>query len=273
MAKLSGITLALLFAFIIIAVPMPGVKAQETLIWSANVPSTGQPITSPVLEAGIQYHIVATEMFWYNRPANLGADAYYYTTDPSDSWIWGNHFHWPAIPPYRSFLQIDGKDINWGPFSNGDTGHTYSIYLVGKGAAITFRIVDWIDHDYSNNDCHLPVRIYELPREPKCRTIGFWKTHPDEWPVSSLTIGDRTYNKDQLLGILRKANAKDATYMLAAQLIAAKLNDLSDAYTHPAILDADAFLITHPLGSNPRGLDRDYALMLKDALDYFNNGR
>jgi len=50
---------------------------------------------------------------------------------------------------------------------------------------------------------------------------------------------------------------------------------LNGAYS-PSILgtiaNADAFLIGHPLGSNPRGSDRSYALELKDALDNFNNG-
>ncbi|MEM3765645.1 MAG: hypothetical protein QXU46_01305 [Candidatus Bathyarchaeia archaeon] len=60
-------------------------------------------------------------------------------------------------------MQINGEDVNWGDFSNGDTGHAYSIYFIGTGSTITFRIVDWIDEDYTNNECHLPVEIYELP--------------------------------------------------------------------------------------------------------------
>jgi hypothetical protein len=80
----------------------------------------------------------------------------YYTTNPNE-WIWLNHF--PA-PGGHSFLQINGADVDWGPFSNGDTGHTYSIDYIGQGAPITFRIVDWIDQNYANNDCHIPIHIY-----------------------------------------------------------------------------------------------------------------
>lgn len=106
-------------------------------------------------------------------------------------------------------------------------------------------------------------------------TIGYWKNHPEAWPVDYLTIGGTSYNKAQLLIMLRSANAKDATYMLAAQLIAAKLNIANGAdptSISETISKADAFLSTNPYGSNPRGADRSYALGLKDALDFFNNG-
>jgi len=106
-------------------------------------------------------------------------------------------------------------------------------------------------------------------------TVGYWKNHPEAWPVDSLTIGGVTYTQQRLLGILWNAKAKDATSMLAAQLIAAKLN-VANGVDPTSISDtinaADAFLETHPLGSNPRGADREYALMWKDELDYFNNG-
>jgi hypothetical protein len=94
----------------------------------------------------------------------------YYTTG-TQHWDWINHF--PA-PGGHSFLQIDGKDVDWGPFSNGDTGHTYSMYYEGIGAAIKFKLIDWIDGNYTNNYCHLPIEIYELPLETGY-TPGFWK--------------------------------------------------------------------------------------------------
>jgi len=106
-------------------------------------------------------------------------------------------------------------------------------------------------------------------------TIGYWKNHLEAWPVASLTVGDQTYDQTQLLDMLWNANAKDATYMLAAQLVGAKLNvanGVDPSAISGTITEADNFLSTHPLGSNPRNADRDYALTLKDALDDFNNG-
>jgi hypothetical protein len=103
---------------------------------------------------------------------------------------------------------------------------------------------------------------------------GYWKTHPEEWPVSSIIIGGITYNQDAATEILKSANSKDATLQLAAQLIAAKLN-VEYGKTPPvavasAMAAADTFLVTYPPGSNPTGADRAYALELKNTIVTFN---
>jgi hypothetical protein len=171
MEKTTLLKLGLLSGLILLLLPLGSVNAQETFLWGADVPASGAPVTSPVLEAGREYRIVASEMWFYDFPGNLGADAQYYTTDPTSSWHWGNHF--PA-PDGHSFLQIDSQDVSWGPFSNGDTGHTYTIYYTGTGAAITFSLVDWIDGDYTNNHCHLPVEIWEGPPTEIGKSPGYW---------------------------------------------------------------------------------------------------
>lgn len=107
------------------------------------------------------------------------------------------------------------------------------------------------------------------------RTIGYWKNHPRAWPVGSLTIGSVSYTEKQLLNVLKQAKAKDMTIMLAAQLIAAKLNVLSGApISIQGTIDvADTFLLptNHPIGSDPQGTDRTYAESLKNQLDAYNN--
>jgi len=78
------------------------------------------------------------------------------------------------------------------------------------------------------------------------------------------------------------ANAKDATRMLAAQLIAAKLNRLSSCSPcfeyynktidiEEIIEEADSFLESSPLGSDPQEEARQEALQIKDLLDAYNN--
>jgi hypothetical protein len=171
MRKVSAIIALAMFSALLVAVQISSVDATETLIWSASVSSSGAPVTSPILKLGTQYRIVTKEIFWYNLPANLAADAMYYTDSPPN-WNWINHF---SLPDGHSFLQINGMDVNWGPFSNGDTGHTYSIYYIGTGAAITFKITDWMDGDYSNNYCHLPVFIYETAPPESGHSPGYWK--------------------------------------------------------------------------------------------------
>ena len=113
---------------------------------------------------------------------------------------------------------------------------------------------------------------------------GYWKNHAEAWPVDWIEIGDVNYTKEEAIDILEGANAKDATRMLAAQLIAAKLNRLSGAcpnFYHcdeslnidEVIEDADEFLEEYPLGSDPQDENRQNALELKDWLDAYNNSK
>jgi hypothetical protein len=172
--------LSMLFAIGFLIVAVSPVMAYEVLIWDEYVLGIGGEVVSPILEDGKLYRIVADEIWWYNDTFNnLVADAQYYTTDPSNNWYWGNHF--PA-PGGHSFLQINGQDVDWGPFSNGDTGHAYTIYYAGEGATITFRIVDWIDDDYGNNDCKIRVRIY------KSVTVGGYVVDSNPFEVVGLWI-------------------------------------------------------------------------------------
>jgi hypothetical protein len=106
-------------------------------------------------------------------------------------------------------------------------------------------------------------------------TQGFWRTHADDWPVDQIVIGSVTYTQAQALEILETPPRGDATYILAHQLIAAKLNilngaDPSDVAT--TIADADDWLIEHPLGSDPSNPDRAEGIALAGVLDEYNNG-
>lgn len=113
---------------------------------------------------------------------------------------------------------------------------------------------------------------------------GYWKNHPEKWPVDWIEIGDDNYTKEEAIDILEGANAKDATRMLVAQLIAAKLNRLSEACPNfcycdksvdidEVIEEADGFLMEYLTGSNPQDEERQNALQLKDLLDAYNNSK
>jgi hypothetical protein len=154
---------AMLFILNTLAVVSP-VMATGPPVWEGDAYSSGAEVTSSILHAGQQYRIVVNGTWWYNWPLNPAADAQYYTTDPSNSWFWGNYF--PA-PGGASFLQINGQNVSWGSYSPGGEypngtkfGHTYTIYFTGTEAAITFKIVDWIDGNYTNNVCHIHIIIY-----------------------------------------------------------------------------------------------------------------
>lgn len=149
----SSMLLVLSLSSALVAAP----NSNESPFWEGDVYSSGVPVASPVLASGISYRIQASEAWFYDYPNLLAADAQYYTTSSIDTWDWLNDYR----PGSHSFLQINGTDVDWGSFSNGDTNHTYSIYYSGADAPITFSIVDWVDHNYGNNFCHLHVIIYE----------------------------------------------------------------------------------------------------------------
>lgn len=107
-------------------------------------------------------------------------------------------------------------------------------------------------------------------------TQGYWKTHPEAWPVDEITIGGVTYAKAAAIDIFNTPVRGDVTYSLAHQLIAAKLNVLNGAdgsAVNSTISDADAWLSANPLGSNPRGSSRPQGTVLAGLLDDYNNGR
>jgi hypothetical protein len=149
--------------FAIVLVSLSDVRAQESLFWTDNAYSaTGAAVSTPTLILGTEYRIVASTIFWYNYSGGLEADAQYYTTANS-SWNWVNNY---SSPNGHSFLLIDGSDVNWGSFSNGDTNHTYSITYVGNGRPIIFQVYDWIDQDILNNYCHIEIYIYQGQSAP-----------------------------------------------------------------------------------------------------------
>jgi uncharacterized protein DUF5979 len=86
-------------------------------------------------------------------------------------------------------------------------------------------------------------------------TQGYWKTHPADWPVTTLTLGTVTYTQAQLLAILGQEVNGNGLISLAKQLIAAKLNVADGAdptAVSAAIAAADALiggLVVPPVGS------------------------
>jgi hypothetical protein len=106
---------------------------------------------------------------------------------------------------------------------------------------------------------------------------GFWKNHPQAWPVTSLTLGTITYNQSQLLIIFSQPVRGNGLVSLAKQLIAARLNLANGAATTPnvtqAIADANALidgLVIPPIGSG--FLPPSTTEALRNTLDNYNNG-
>ena len=157
---------------------------------------------------------------------------------------------------------------NWSnpvPLSLSDaTGHGLT---VGQGATIAVAPAG---------------RVYVAWRQFRNATVdcvqgglGYWKNTPSAWPVQSIAVGGVTYSKQQAIAILKKSPGGDATYILAHQLIPARLNVLAGAENDVisgVIAQSDAWLQAHPLGSKPGQPAKNQGLALKDQLEAFNQG-
>ena len=63
-------------------------------------------------------------------------------------------------------------------------------------------------------------------------TPGYWKNHPEDWPVDLIEIGGITYTKSQAIRLLRTPPRGDAWIILAQKVIAAKLSMLAEPGGH-----------------------------------------
>lgn len=152
-----------------------------------------------------------------------------------------------------------------GAWSSGwvHEAYTYAIMQSWEGAAGDFAVP---------TDCAPPP-----PPNPGTGTPGYWKNHPEAWPVDSIVIGGVTYSLDEAIAILSTPTARDVTYTMARALIAAELNALigNDVSCIEVILDdAQAWMTAHAPGSGVRGRDAAWVAgeALASELDAYNNG-
>lgn len=107
-------------------------------------------------------------------------------------------------------------------------------------------------------------------------TQGYWRNHPNAWPVTSLTIGTVTYQAAELMAILDNPAQGNGLVILTHQLIAAKLNIANGAdpsAVQQALTDADNMiggLVVPPIGSGY--LSSDQTSDLTETLTEYNEG-
>ena len=102
---------------------------------------------------------------------------------------------------------------------------------------------------------NLDMECDEAPVGTGVSGIGYWKNHPEAWPVQSISLGGVTYSKAQAIQTMRMPERGDMTRNVFRHLLAAKLNVLSGNDAEcilDAILYADSWLARNPMGSNVR---------------------
>jgi len=112
-----------------------------------------------------------------------------------------------------------------------------------------------------------------------CHDDGFWKAHPDAWPVETVYVGGAAYTKTEAISILRTPTKGDMTYVMWREVLSAQLN-LAAVPTAPylsphALIEPLEFLTHYPLGSGVAASSETWAYYSAAAarLDSFNNWR
>lgn len=109
-------------------------------------------------------------------------------------------------------------------------------------------------------------------------TPGYWKNHPEAWPVDEITIGSILHPKADAIEFIKHPTKRDKTFTMFQALVAAKLNVLMDAESScidETIDAADAWMEVHPVDSGVSGSSDAWieGEPLSLLLDDYNNGR
>jgi hypothetical protein len=112
---------------------------------------------------------------------------------------------------------------------------------------------------------------------PGTGTPGYWKNHPDAWPVTTITVGGVPYTRDQAIVWLGKVG-KDKTTTMFSSLVPAMLNVMIDndgTCINDTIAQANAWMAAYgPVGSGVPASSYAWTLgePLHQAMDAYNNG-
>ena len=96
--------------------------------------------------------------------------------------------------------------------------------------------------------------------------------------METIQLGCNNYTQSQAIAIMRHNSAQDKTYLLAQELIAAKLNvgcrNSDPSCVTNFITAADAWLCDHPIGSGvPAGSVWNQIKATHAALEKYNSGK
>lgn len=122
-----------------------------------------------------------------------------------------------------------------------------------------------------------PVCSVPPEEQPGTGTPGYWKNHPDAWPVEEITIGDITYDKYTAIGLMQTPVKGDKTLTLFKALVSAKLNvEIGNHFDciEDSIYAADTWMYSHPVGSGVKANSPAWKQgePLYEKLDDYNNG-
>ena len=191
----------------------------------------------------------------YAAPVVEGSDDVTITEIVPEGWQVDRVFIW-------SLDIVDGvSETTWHEFPAGTTTVSGAISAGKLGCVVIF---------YNSEEPDVPGEC--------TRTPGYWKTHPEAWPVDSITIGGTTYTREEALAILWMPERGDKSKTMFRALVAAELNDANGtdvSCVNSEMSSAHDWLMMHPACSNVRGSSDAWhdGESLATTLDDYNNGR
>lgn len=137
---------------------------------------------------------------------------------------------------------------------------------------------------YSDESSYSPTleASTKTPSPDNCVfTQGYWKNHPENWPVLSLPLGNpaHVYTQTELLAIFNTPAQGNGLISMAHQLIATKLNIAKGADATPiaaTVVAADNLIgnkIVPPTVGSTDLLDPSQTSDLTEDLDKYNSGK
>lgn len=118
------------------------------------------------------------------------------------------------------------------------------------------------------------------PPAPGTGTPGYWKNHPEAWPVPGITIGGVYYSREAAITFMCTPVARDKSLTMFNALVCAKLNVLignDDSCIASYITQADEWMAAYPVGTMifAGGIRSPWRIgqPLYNMLNAYNNGR
>jgi hypothetical protein len=117
------------------------------------------------------------------------------------------------------------------------------------------------------------------PPPPKCtRTPGYWKNHPEAWPVDVIMIGDMEWTKEEAIAIMDQPVKGDKSLTMFPAWVATYLNGLAGTQKDcimETFLAAKRWVKAFPPGSEVKASSKAWQKFgepLYEKLDAYNNG-
>jgi hypothetical protein len=140
-----------------------------------------------------------------------------------------------------------------------------------------------VDLEAGETDLTVDAGIYKpvIVTNSGTGTPGYWKNHPEAWPVDSITIGGVTYSKDEAIFWMSQDDKHDKRITMFRSLVAATLNVLignDSSCIADTITAAEAWMAAYGPMDPEIGLIRASSDAWKvgeplySMLDSYNNG-